>query len=107
MWDSRSPPATYSVQQLEPNYLHHIMHTNHPTNQQPAHTHSALATLVFFMYFIIFEYIMKTNKNTFSKMVAGWIVDWLNEYPPPSTRGYWKSKPNHNTMKPWRRGEAV
>lgn len=80
--------------------LHHTMHTNHPTDQQPAHTHRTLATLVLLKYCIIFEDIMKTKliwpPLTFSKMMAGWIVDWLNEYPPP-TRGYWKMKSNHNT----------
>lgn len=56
--------------------LHHIMHTNHPTNQQPAHTHSALATLVFLSILSS----SKTNKNKTNLTTAYLLKNdgWLN-----------------------------
>lgn len=94
--------------------LHHIMHTNHPIYQQPAHTHSALATLVFLKSILSSSKTLwrqiktKTNLTTaYLLKNDGWLNCGLIEWIPPPSRGYWKIKPNHNTMKPWRPGEVV
>lgn len=112
MWDSRSPSATYTVQQLVPNYFtpyyaHKSPHRSTTSPHAQCICHVSFLCILSSSKTLWRQIKTKTNlTTTFSKMMAGWIVDWLNEYPPP-TRGYWKIKPNHNTMKPWRPGEAV
>lgn len=77
-------------------------HINHPTNQQPAHTHSALATLVVisilsFMKTQLKKWQIKTKltwttlRRVMSNLLINvdWLICGLIGWIPPPTRGNW------------------